>query len=74
MSVLDQLEELVQESNIPGKMCFIGLKEAFGSLDGMLLSEVIACKGVPPLNHQVYSYVHEDVNTRIQLDDSELSE
>ena len=73
MFVVRRLQELGRTSNTSLEICFIDLAKAYGSVDRVLLWEVLARFGVPPRMIKVIRMFHDGMRARVQLDDGDFS-
>ena len=73
MFVVRRLQELGRTSSTSLEICFIDLAKAYGSVDRVLLWEVLARFGVPPRIIKVIRMVHDGMRDSVQLDDGDFS-
>ena len=73
MFVVRRLQELGRTNNTSPEVCFIDLAKAYGSVDRVLLWEVLARFGVPPRMIKVIRMFHDGMRAREQLDDGYFS-
>ena len=73
MFVVPRLQELGRTSNTSLEICFIGLANAYDSVDRVLLWEKLAHFGVPPRIIKVIRKVYDGMRASVQLDDGEFS-
>ena len=55
-------------------MCFVGLQKAYDSVDRELLWKVLVRAGVPEEMITVIRQFHDGIQTRVRMDDGELSD
>ena len=72
--VVRRLQELARRRRIPLYMCFVGLQKAYDSVDLELLWKVLARAGVPEEMITVIHQFHDGMQTRVRMDDGELSD
>ena len=72
--VVRRLQELARRWRIPLQMCFVGLQKAYDSVDRELLWKVLVRAGVPEEMITVIRQFHDGIQTRVRMDDGELSD
>ena len=71
--VVRQLQELALRRSIPLYMCFVDLHRAYDLVDRELLWKVLTRTGVPEEMIAVIRQFHYGTQTRVRMDDGELS-
>ena len=73
MFVVRRLQELGRTSNTSLEICFIDLAKAYGSVDRVLVWEVLARFGFPPRMIKVIRMFHDGMKAHVQLDGGDFS-
>ena len=68
------LQEVGRKAGVFLLMCFIDLQKAYGTVDRILLWQVLTCIGVPPQIIAVIRHIHDEMRACVRPDDGVYSD